>query len=214
MWAYIIHDFVWLTGKTVIDYPKGSVCSEMRVMKLSSKQMTYWNDLMCKASNVLAMAIKGKPCSIDGILLGLIIIAVTTTILKMTDKSKEEKKQHCAIVLISGHFPAHSAPTTALRTGQTPYKSMRKWARFIFWLLYRPTEAVFPWHIIALRAPTLTGHKCFFVFFFKAKHISSHHSVISLLKLLLILWVTSRKKCCSRAYNQTAVCFMECWKFQ
>ncbi len=173
MWAYIIHDFVWLTGKSVIDYPKGSVCSEMCVMKLSSEQITYWNDLMCKTSNVLDMAIP----SVDGILLGLIIIAVTITQLKVTDKSKEqeEKKQHCAIVLISGRFPAHSAPTTALRTGQTPYKSMPKLARFIFWLLYRPTEAVFPWHIIALRAPTLTGH-----FVFKAKHISSHHSVISL----------------------------------
>lgn len=83
---------------------------------------------MCKASNVLAMAIKGKPCSVDGILFGLIIIAVTTTILRVTDKSKEqeENKQHRAIVLISGHSQTHSAPTMALRTGQTPYKPMRK----------------------------------------------------------------------------------------
>lgn len=48
---------------------------------------------MCKASNVLAMAIKGKPCSVDGMLLGLIIIAVTTTILKVTDKSKEQEEK-------------------------------------------------------------------------------------------------------------------------
>lgn len=43
---------------------------------------------MCKASNVLAMAIKAKPCRVDGILLGFIIMAVTTT-LKVADKNKD-----------------------------------------------------------------------------------------------------------------------------
>lgn len=101
-------------------------------------------------------------------------------------KEQKVKKYHCAIVLSSVHFQAHSSLPMALWTVPTPYKSIQKWARLIFWLIYRPTEAVFPWHIIALKSSALTGHKrFFFFFFFKAK-------------LLLILCVT-HKKC----YNET-----------